>query len=49
MKKNKMKEENNKCPLCHIILNDISNDNKNLNNPINKLIKLSIEKQKIMR
>ena len=38
MKKNKMKEENNKCPLCHIILNDISNDNKNLNNPINNNI-----------
>ena len=33
-----MKEENNKCPLCHIILNDISNDNKNLNNPINNNI-----------
>ena len=49
MKKNKMKEENNKCPLCHIILNDISNDNKNLNNPINNNILCSTCINKLLK
>ena len=49
MKKNNMKEENNKCPLCHIILNDISNDNKNLNNPINNNILCSTCINKLLK
>ena len=49
MKKNKMNEENNKCPLCHIILNDISNDNKNLNNPINNNILCSTCINKLLK
>ena len=49
MKKNKMKEENNKFPLCHIILNDISNDNKNLNNPINNNILCSTCINKLLK
>ena len=44
-----MKEENNKCTLCHIILNDISNDNKNLNNPINNNILCSTCINKLLK
>ena len=49
MKKKKMNKKNNKCPLCHIILNDISNDNKNLNNPINNNILCSTCINKLLK